>query len=296
MAINVSALGAYVEEKRLPLISKTLMGAKTASMMTLQSGVKSKTALNLLGTEVEFGDGSACGWNEVGETTLSQRFIEPAALKVNMSFCDKALLDKWANYDVRVAAGQKTLPFEEDFVNGVIDSVNEKIEDLIFKGDSTNDNEFDGLVKILTEDGGQVVTFVEGTSAYNKVKEVYTALPAAIKMKDDVVIFVDPADYAEFVQDLVVANLYHFEPEFGDGTHYLPGTRVRVIAASGLVGSRYMVAGRLSNMFYGCDSADDASAFDIWYSKDNREFRLAIEFTAGVQVAYPDEMVVGFED
>lgn len=293
MSINVSALGAYVEEKRLPLISKTLLGAKTAGMMTLQSGVKSKTALNLIGTEVEFGDGSACGWNEAGESTLSQRFIEPVALKVNMSFCDKALLDKWANYEVLVAANRKTLPFEEDFVNGVIDSVAEKIEGLIFVGDSSNANEFDGLVKILKADGAQTVSFVGGTSAYNKVKAMYAALPAAIKMKDDAVIFVDPSDYAEFVQDLVAANLYHFEPEFGDGTHYLPGTRVRVIAASGLVGSGKMVAGRLSNMFYGCDSADDASAFDLWYSKDNREFRLAIEFTAGVQVAYPDEMVIG---
>ena len=33
--------------------------------------------------------------------------------------------------------------------------------------------------------------------------------------------------------------------------------------------------------------------FDLWYSKDNQEFRLAVKFNAGVQVAFPDEVVLG---
>ena len=46
-------------------------------------------------------------------------------------------------------------------------------------------------------------------------------------------------------------------------------------------------------MFYGTDLENGEELFDIWYSKDNREFRLAIEFTAGVQVAFQDEIVLG---
>ena len=38
---------------------------------------------------------------------------------------------------------------------------------------------------------------------------------------------------------------------------------------------------------------DDAETFDLWYSKDNREYRLAVQFNAGTQVAYPNEVVVG---
>ena len=36
----------------------------------------------------------------------------------------------------------------------------------------------------------------------------------------------------------------------------------------------------------------DDEKFDLWYSKDNQEFRLAINFNAGVQVAFPDEIVL----
>ena len=86
MAINVASLPAYVEERRLPIISKIILGAKTAELLTLATDVKGKTALNLLNTEVVFGDGSTCGWNEAGTSTLSQRYIDPAILKVKLIY------------------------------------------------------------------------------------------------------------------------------------------------------------------------------------------------------------------
>lgn len=291
----VTSLPAYIEEHRLPLISKTIAGAKTAGLVQLETDVKGKTALNLLTTEVVFGDGEACGWTEAGKSTLSQRYIDPAALKVNMAFCDKQLLRKWANYEVNVAAGREVLPFEEAFTADIVKNVNAAVEKLIWQGDSTEDNQFDGFVKILGADGAKKVTYTAGDNAYNRIKAVYEALPGEVALKDDVAIFVSEADYREFIQDLVTANLYHFDPQNGNGEYVLPGTSARVIAVSGLNGetNNTIVAGQLSNMFYGCAAEDDKETFDIWYSKDNREFRLAICFTAGVQVAFPDQMAYG---
>lgn len=53
-----------------------------------------------------------------------------------------------------------------------------------------------------------------------------------------------------------------------------------------------MLAADPENLFYGVDMADDAETFDIWYSKDNQEFRVAIKFNAGAQVAFPDQIVL----
>ena len=50
MAIDVNALGAYVDEQRLPLIKKAVIGSKSASLFNLQTGVKNKAKLNLLST------------------------------------------------------------------------------------------------------------------------------------------------------------------------------------------------------------------------------------------------------
>jgi hypothetical protein len=59
-----------------------------------------------------------------------------------------------------------------------------------------------------------------------------------------------------------------------------------------LVGTdRVFAADFENNVFYGTDLEGDEEKFELWYSQDNREFRLAVEFNAGVQVAYPNQVV-----
>lgn len=300
MAIDVTALNNYVEEKRLPLIAKSFLRGKTIELVQLETGVKQDTALNLVSAEVEFGDGSVCGWNPTDGVALSQRLLKPTFMKINQAFCDKDLLKKWASYEVRLAAGREQLPFEEKFMEEIANSINEAIEKLIWTGDSQNaagDVEPDGYLKILGAAGSGVISaqWAQGTSAYNKIKTVYNAIPAEIVDKDDTVIFVGEDTYRAFIQDLVAANLYHFDPDYKNGEYRLPGTAIRVIAVNGLNGTDKIVAGRLSNFFYGVGAEDDKDTFDFWYSKDNREFRLAVYFAIAAQVAYPSEIVLGKE-
>ena len=295
MAINVTALNNYVEEKRLPLIAKSFLRGKTIDLIQLETGVLQDTALNLVSASVKFGDGASCGWNPTDGVALSQRLLKPTFLKVNQVFCDKDLLKKWASYEVKLAAGREQLPFEEKFLEEIANAINESIEKLVWQGDSSNDNEPDGFLKILETGGSGVVsaTWTAGTTAYNKIKAVYNKIPANIVDKEDTVIFVGEETYREFIQDLVAANLYHFSPDYKAGEYMVPGTSIRVIAVNGLNGTGKIVAGRLSNFFYGVGAEDDKDTFDFWYSQDNREFRLAAYFAIAVQIAYPNEIVLG---
>ena len=295
MALNVSTLTNYVEEKRLPLIAKSFLSGKTIDLIQLETGVLQDTALNLVSASVDFGDGATCGWNATDGVALSQRILKPTFLKVNQSFCDKSLLKKWASYEVKLAAGREQLPFEESFMAEIANAISESIEKLVWQGDSSRDNEPDGFLKILGAVSSGVVsaTWSAGTTAYNRIKTVYNAIPANIIDKEDTVIFVGEETYREFIQDLVAANLYHFSPDYKAGEYMLPGTAIRVIAVNGLNGTGKIVAGRLSNFFYGVGAEDDKDTFDFWYSQDNREFRLAVYFAMAVQVAYPNEIVLG---
>ena len=295
MALNVSTLSNYVEEKRLPLIAKSFLRGKTIDLIQLETGVLQDTALNLVSAQVQFGDGASCGWNPTDGVALSQRVLKPTFLKINQAFCDKDLLKKWASYEVKLAAGREQLPFEEKFLEEIANAINESIEKLVWQGDSSHTNEPDGFLKILETGGSGVVsaTWSAGTTAYNKIKTVYNAIPANIIDKEDTVIFVGEETYREFIQDLVAANLYHFSPDYKAGEYMVPGTSIRVIAVNGLNSTGKIVAGRLSNFFYGVGAEDDKDTFDFWYSQDNREFRLAVYFPMAVQVAYPNEIVLG---
>ena len=287
--INFDGLSTYVDEQRLPLIKKAVLGGKTVGLINLQTGVKKSAALNLIDVEPTLQEGG-CGWNAAGDATLSQRVIDTKMLKVNIPFCDKDFINYWTNYEVKVGAGRETLPFEEYFTSMVIEKVNAKIEAMVWAGNSENGAEFDGLIKILGSEG--VVTAATKTSAYEAIKAVYAAIPVAVLPK--ATIFVGADTFRSFMLEMVEKNYFHYAADGADVQEFvLPGTNTKVIAVNGLNGTNKIVAADPANLFYGCDMLDDAETFDLWYSKDNREYRLAVQFNAGTQVAYPNEVVVG---
>ena len=123
MALNVSTLSNYVEEKRLPLIAKSFLRGKTIDLIQIETGVLQDTALNLVSASVKFGDGASCGWNPTDGVALSQRLLKPTFLKVNQVFCDKDLLKKWASYEVKHATSREQIPFEERFMNEIANAI-----------------------------------------------------------------------------------------------------------------------------------------------------------------------------
>ena len=291
MAINVNALTAYVEEQRLPLIRKTVFAAPSTKYFNLQTGIKHSAALNILNTEVAFGDGATCGWNEAGTSAFSQRTLEVGNYKVNMSFCDKAMLKYWTGYEVRVAAGQKSLPFEEDFVAGIIDGVRVKLENMIWKGVKATDK-MDGLLTILKAEGSVIKPTIDSSaSIYDKTIAAYKAIPAG--KLESASIFMGVDNFRDLVLELTAKNLYHYSPEVDSALEIvLPGTNTKVRGVAGLNGEKAIVAADGENIYFGVDMEGDEERFDLWYSQDNQEFRLAINFNAGVQVAFPDEVVL----
>ena len=293
----VTGLTGYVEQNRDLIRSTSIIGSRTAQLFTKQSGVKGSAAINILSTALSFGNGADCGWNEAGSQTLSQRVIVTGQVKVNMAYCEKKLINTWAEKQVEIKADPKALPFEEDFMNGVVEGIQDALEKALWQGDTTSSDvnlkRFDGMLKVLANAEGVLAeTIASNTSYINAVKQVLMAMPAKT-LKDDAVIFCDPEFLRNYEQALVTANLYHFVPGKDCEDITIPGSNVKLVSVAGLVGIKKLVAGRLSNFFYGYDIEDAPESFDLWYSKDNREFRLAVEFNAGVQVAFPAEVVVG---
>lgn len=287
MAFNLSALTQYVDEQKIGLIRKAVLGAKTLDFVNLQTGVVGPTAINILNTDVEFGNGATCGWDEKGTSTLSQRVITPALLKVNMSFCDKEMAKYWMNYEVRMAAGRANLPFEEAFVADVVEKTNAKLDNIIWNGVTVGGVKYNGYLDILTE--ASIAKQATGATVYGSFRNVYNAIPAEIL--DKAVIFTGIDTFRALVGELTEKNLYHYDPKVDEAyTCILPGTVTRVVAVPGLNGQNAIVAGNPEHMFYGTDMTGDDETFDLWYSKDNQEFRLAIGFAAGVQFAFPNQV------
>jgi len=92
MSLVVTAIGSYVDANEDKLIGKAIIGAKTASLLNLQTGVKGTANLNLLTAASGLADGSSCGFSASGDVTVTKRQIVSKMLKVNQTFCDKTLV------------------------------------------------------------------------------------------------------------------------------------------------------------------------------------------------------------
>lgn len=298
MAINVSALNAYVDEKRLPLLRKAVLEAESAKDFNLITGIKGATALNILDSTIVFGDGSQCGWDPAGSDALSQRVITPGYVKVNKDFCEKTLLKTWANYEVKVAAGHKTLPFAEDFIESNVEKIAQALETAIWQGDTESDDanlkQFDGIIKIAEAATlAQTVTYSANDSKLSVFNQVISALPYEVYNAGDVVAYCGHDVYDALVQELIangniVINAAAGYDHIGRPAELvIPGTRVTVKPKNGLNGTGKIFASYADNFVYGTDLTGDEEKVEFWYSQDHREFRLAVEFVAATQLVFP---------
>lgn len=287
----MNVLKPYVDEQlnREKLIAETVLAPKSASLMQLQTGVKGETTINLLNTDVVFGDGSSCGFESTSTATVSQRTIKPAIMKVNMALCERDLLGTYAQYQVKLKAGLVSVPFEEYILGAVADKAQAKLETFVWQGDSSEaETQFDGILTILAGESEAHKVTAKATEM-ETVLAVYNALPNEAHA-EDTVIFASPSKFRAWIQELVAANMYHWNANDKDGEYLIPGTSTKVIAVPGLEGADTYVGGRLSNFVYGVDIEDAAETVKVVYDEVSEKFLVKMLFNAGVQVAFPNEI------
>lgn len=301
MGFDVSALSNYVKENEKVLVKDIVLGSgfkgSTIDKMNHQLGVKGKENMHPMNIDPTLQDATNCGFSAQGSTVISEREIATAQIKVNDQFCKNDLIGKFAEYEVRIAAGEDALPFEAEIMDGYVLGTQKKLEKLIWTGDKTGNSDLlDGFLTIAEgADSASTITAstANGASVYAAVKAAVMAIPEEII--DDAVVFVSPANYRAFVDELVEKNLYHFAPDAKqeDLDITFPGTDIQVHKTYGLSGKNNKIyASTYKNLIYGCDMINAAEEVKAWYSDDDDVNRIKIRFNAGVNTLFPDCVVV----
>lgn len=299
----VSGLSAYIEQNREVLIKNfALVGSDTRSRIGIQTGIKTKEHLHYLDVAPTLQSGVACGFEAAGTITLSQREIQVAPIAIQMDWCEKLLAGKYAEYLVRWnAEGLKENSFEQYITEALNNEINKKIEKLIWQGDTTSASTdlkwINGFLKQMNTESASLaasVSITSGTSAYQGLFSVYMSMPDEAIERGGV-IFVSPSIYRAFLADMVSLNFYHYAgpSEAFPKEFYLPGTDVKVIYTAGLAGSLKVVATFAENLVYGTDAMGDEEVYDMWYSQDDRVWKIDIEWVSGVAYHFPNMIVVG---
>jgi len=312
MAFDVSALAAYTEQNAAQLVTSSVLGAKTATLIksagNVMVGVKSAETINIMETDAVFQAGGTCGFNASGTTTFTQRTVTVGKIKVQEALCPKALETSYLQKALPTGSIYDSIPFEQEFADKKAKTIAAQLETALWQGDTAsataNLNKFDGLVKLIGAASGVVAanasTYISGAplstiTAANIISifdGVYAAIPAKVVAAEDMVIFCGMDTFRTYTIALKNANSFHYSVDAkSDSEFVLPGTSIKVVAVQGLNGTNKIYAMRLSNMFIGTDLLNEEEKFEIFYAKEADQVRFVSEFKMGTNIAFPDEVV-----
>jgi len=303
MSFSLASLTAYTDQERLPLITKAVFSARTASLFTKQVGIKSAAALNLMDTDAAFQSGTACGWNVAGAasgtTTFSQRTITVAPIKIQEALCPRSLEQYWMQSQLTQGSTYDGVPFEQAYAEQKALRIAEALENAIWSGSTL----VTGMLTILNAASGSTVSgntagitgSITTTNVISIFDNIYTRIPQAILTRNDLVIFCGWDTFRTLIGAFkantgVMFNQVDLQG-LADGDIIYPGTNVRVVAVPGLLGYNRLVCSYLGNFFYGTDLLSDEERFELFWSRDNDEVRFQASLKCGVQTAYPDLVV-----
>jgi hypothetical protein len=301
MAFTFAGLTSYTDQERLPLITKAVFSARSAALFTKQVGIKFAAALNLMDTDAVLQSGDTCGYTTSGTTAFTQRNITVGRMKVQETLCPRSLEQYWMQTQLTAGSTYDGVPFEQAFSEQKALRIAEALENAIWQGNAY----FSGINQLLNAASGSTisgntgaVSASVGITTNNVIAifdGIYNQIPQAILTRTDLVIFCGWNNFRTLIGAFKASTgvMYNQVDLAGlaDGDIIYPGTNVRVVAVPGLTNTNRIVATYLGNLFYGTDLLSDEEQFSIWFSKDNDEVRFQAAFKAGVQFAYPDQIV-----
>jgi hypothetical protein len=304
MSLNVSDLTAYVDENKMALIKKAVLGGRTLRYINVQPDIKSSATINIINSDL-VAQAGACGWDEDGTTILSQQLLSVCPLKVNESICLDTLEQYYTQKMMRPGSYNENIPFEEIFSSEKADKINALIDDLIWKGNTSVTGQTglcDGFITLASVTfSGSVVdgnpsnyTAITSSNVIAIVDSMSSVIPTNILGMDDLHLFCGYDLYRTYALALRNANLFHYtgaENQGEDFSQMIPGTNIRIVAVRGLNGTNKMFLSSASNLYFGTDLLSDSEEFQIFYSADFDEVRFRAKWKQGVQFAFPDYVV-----
>lgn len=308
MAFDVSALANYTKENESLLVTSSVLGSKTASLIKSQGnvmvGVKSAETINIMDTDAIFQSGSSCGFNASGTTTFTQRTVTVGKIKVNESLCPKDLEAKYLQKALPEGSRYDSIAFAQDYTDKKAARIAAQLETAIWQGSTgsanVNLNKFQGLVTLIGSSAveannttyyGTPATSITSANVVAIFDALYKAIPAQVVAKDDMTIWCGQDVFRTYTIALKNANMYNYAFDGkADSEFYLPGTPIKVVSTPGLNGVNKLYAIRLSNMFLGTDLLNEEERFELFYAKEADQVRFVSEFKMGVNVAFLDEI------
>ena len=220
MATTVTTNSDYAGKEAGKIIGASFKEADTIKngLVELYPNVNYK--LNM--RKIAYTDGTtaySCGFTPAGVIILSEKVLEPVKLKNDISVCKEDFRATWSEDSMGASANSANAPADimEAIQLQVLGETGERTDNLIWNGDKTNSDEWDGFVTLFAADSNVVKAnngivpsgnAITSSTVEAELALATAAIPTAMRRKDLVlVVGPDVADhYSKWLITKGIAN------------------------------------------------------------------------------------------
>jgi len=304
---DISSL-TYQPSSNMDWFTKAIFGGKLIEKgkITPVIGVKESTQLNLIDLEGNIlqADARDCSWTPQQIAKLSEKELKIKTYKINLEQCIDDLERKRTVWMLSPGAKNMELPETlEDATMAILAAeLSSEIETKIFKGDSSVDaNDFDGVVKVLTDSTQAVkVSGVALTKAnvLEEIEKMFIAIPenvVALGLQNGTLnIYVSYPTFLKVKMALggIWGDNVVVSPNFtveGDVVRYMG---VEIVPVKGL-NDNDMVAADAKNFLIGTDLVRDLEEIRMGQFAAPQDSKIFIDgrLRLGFVIPFEDEVV-----
>lgn len=314
---DLSNLSAYSKENGFQIITDTFMSGTIQKLQ--QNGYTPSIFTNLTGkvaaipmvSTAPYLQAQNCTWGASGVTTFNQADITLFRAKVELSYCSADLQNYFLAYELKNSLNDEIV-YEAALLDDIKNQVSDINEKLMWQGNTNgstlNLTEIDGWITLLTGATTRIhsatysatTTAVAGQTGITTLLEnMMTDIPDAIA-EGQLCAFMSPAAFRMLSFKLASTGLYQTpnlaptDPKFM--TLIYPNTNVLCVGVRGMSSLTKVVITDVQNLVLGTNVLSEAegSSLTAWYSQDNDQMRVRMNYIIGCQILRPDYCVCNF--
>lgn len=302
---NISPL-SYQPSTNMDWFTQALFGGRLIEngKIDVITGVKESTMLNLLNFDSTLlqPDGRDCAWTPEQIFKLSEKEVQIKTYKINLEQCIDDLERKRINIMLKPGAKNNELPesLEEATIAMLADELSSEIEAKIFNGDSSsNPNDFDGAIKVLTSSTEALkITGAALTKAniISEIEKVYNEIPENVLAKGiengTLKIYIAFESLQRLKMALASVSNQVISTAFTAANENLYYLGIEIVPVKGL-NSKTMIAADITNFLLATDLLSDTEEIRIGQFPAPHDSKIFIDgrLRLGFVIPFEDEVV-----
>ena len=298
MGFNVNNLPDFKDQSG-EIIAKGLLGAISPSLFNTHVGIKNLKTINVADMSITPVD-KACGWSSAGDTTYSQINLSVDKKQIQETYCIADIEDKYLQMYLQPGQDdslQEGDSFWSQIVEQKAKQIGKFVEGAIYTDTVAGGASFNGLLFLTNSANTPTINVAAAAVVPAKatimgvVDDLISALPGDAQVREDLVVIMSAGSFAAYKQAYRELNgaWNTVEGNFSAGlvlTH--PGfPNVKVTMTTAVVGERIMLLSA-EYVHFGTDLLSDIDNTEVFYSRDNSEYRLKGAFAYGIAISFPD--------